>query len=176
MELLVEEQIMYKATQDSHDYLSRTGNHSTKGSRKGYCNTGVIVDEADLVDDPGSVRVRLLSVMGNARCCRLQIEEKLLSSSTNVKNWRRNIAYKYKGREHLFTDIHKKNVMLREYFQLGDIIEDCASKLSKIRVVTHADIRNEFMNAAKDILDHDLFHKILNKAGEMATLEINKTR
>jgi len=140
--------------------MTRTANHSTKGSKKGYCDIGVIVDEKELLENPNEVRRKLNELEKECVSERLEIEAEIANLRTNIKNWRKNLAYKYKGKECLFSSDKNKVAKLKRYFYLGDLIQDIKAKYA----LTATDKNKAFVYFASTILDKSTFDKIMKLA------------
>jgi hypothetical protein len=151
---------MYKKTQNSADYIDRTGSHSTKGSRRGFFD--LINVREDLFEiDPDQAREELNKNKSLIESMRLDLEKELMPLRANKANWRRNIAYKYKGKEHLYNPDKQDN--LRFYFELGELLTHITAQFKELPKVED-NFLNQFINIAEQELPKDVFSDIKNKA------------
>jgi len=154
---------MYGNTINKQTYMTRTANHSTKGNKRGYCDIGVIVDKKELLENPNEVKRKLNELEKECVIERLEIESEIANLRTNIKNWRKNLAYKYKGKEHLLSSDNNKVSKLKRYFYLGDLIQDIKSKHSLIGT----DKNKAFVYFASQLLDKNTFDKIMRLAEQI---------
>ena len=152
---------MYKSTQENADFFDRTANHSTKGSRRGYSDL-VNADTRLFHDSPENIKKELSARMKNIEQERREIELEIVPRGANLKNWRVNTRYKYKGQEDKFGSNSRQRDLLREYFQLGNVMESIKEQMIKLpKIVSFAQL---FMNCAENILEEEKFNEILNAA------------
>ena len=159
---------MYKNTHDNHDFIKRSGNHSTKGSRRGFADIG-FVDPEDLHDSEYEIRKRLSAKRADAIEQRERLERILFPRGSNLKTWRHK-AKKYKGSAYLFRGGKFINELV-EYWRLGDIVHDCGMHLA--RLGCRRAEKDRFVNILIERLKSEVGQDRYNEISQAAWRETN---
>lgn len=162
----------YKSTHQNHDFMNRVANHSTKGSRRGFATIGLLINESDLKDDPMAVRKQLHAMKERLIAQRTELEKSLCPRDTAITRWRKNIKSRYKGREHVFGESTKAN-QLREYFKIGELLEDIANKYREFATAS-ADGRSPYKRLFETILVDEMKKEMSEEAFQNAKNRAHK--
>jgi len=161
---------MYQSTQDASEYIKRTGNHSTKGSRRGFAYLGFVFDEESIEADSADVIQRLVDQRKQISKERGKLLNQLIPAGSDSKTWLRNVRYKYKGRERLLFPDKKRSEQLKEVFRLGVLEQDVCRQISDAKKrgaskrTSTQTVSSLFVDLAEKLLDESVFVGLLESA------------
>jgi hypothetical protein len=117
---------MYKKASEKQNWLNRTGSSATRWSSKGY---NPIAPNAEVEESPDAIIPHMCRLMQQYSEERQVLEAELAPRDCKIHNWRANITYKYKGREHCCSANQLVVRAFKRYFELGDLMQDLNRKL-----------------------------------------------